>query len=411
MADAIRSNKVYSEEALFSLGIRAGEFTFLALDARGSDVSPRLADDTENQAAQTVEKLSLALKSTGLELRNLVSLTIFLTDYRDARSIAKVLGKAFPDPDKGYPATTILGVMGLDGGCRVRMDAVATSHSDREQITVADIPFSAGARCHGVRVGKLFFLSGIDAADIQGKPPKPFGIENQTLEVLNRIEAVLQSQRLQLGNVFRTFMFMTGTEHRPGYRETRRQRYQGIFREDEFPANSGIYIKDLGTDILLKSVAVAVGGKAKLISTPKVWLAPGSFSQAFRVGNWLFVSGQDAIREVKHPAKDADVLSPNVRRASAYEAEAVGDLAGQTRVSLNHVKDIVEEAGGSMDDVVKTTVYLVAGQDRATFAAAYKDFVKSARKDSTMPAGLTVEVKELAPACLVEIDALALLQR
>ncbi len=63
-----------------------------------------------------------------------------------------------------------------------------------------------------------------------------------------------------------------------------------------------------------------------------------------------------------------------------------------------------------MDDLVKTTVYLVAGQERSRFAAAYQRFFKAHRSSSTMPAGLSLEVKELAPSCLVEIDAVALLK-
>jgi len=408
MADVIKSTELYSEDVLFSQGIKAGEFAFVAQDARSSDGSLRAHADTRSQTCQTLENLGLALKSAGLELENLVTLTIFLTDYRDASSVAKVLETAFPHPDKSYPATTILGVMGLDGGCRVRIDAMTTSNPDRESIILHNVPLSAGARCHGVRVGELFFLSGIDAAGAQGRPPMPANIETQTVDVIDRIEAILKSQKLQLKDVFRTFMFIPGTEHRPGYRESRRKRYQGIFSEDEFPANSGIYIKDLGESILLKSVPIAYRGKDKtLVSSPNVWLAPGSFSQAFRVGKWLFISGQDAIREVEYSAKKDDVLSPNLRRSVSHEAEAIGDLAGQTTVSLGHIKDIVEEAGGAMDDIVKTTAYLIAGQDRAIFAAAYQEFFKSHRKDKTMPAGLSVEVRELAPDCLVEIDAVA----
>ena len=410
MVGVINSQKLYSEEGLFSQGIKAGEYTFIAQDARGSNGSLASPADTESQAYQTLEHLRLALKSAGLQPENLVTLTIFLTDYRDALSITKVLDDAFPDANKWYPATTILGVAGLDGGCRVRVDAMATANPNRETIFAAHVPLPTGARCHGIRVGELLFLSGIDSADAPGRPPQAARIESQTLIVLDRIEAVLRSKKRQLGDVFRTFMFMTSAEHRPGYRETRRKRYQGIFREDEFPANSGIYIKDLGKDILVKSVAIAYGGKdITLVSTPKVWLAPGSFSQAFRVETWLFISGQDAIREVKHPVAEVDVLSPEVRRSSAYETEAVDDLAGQTQVALTHIKDIVEEAGGTMDDVVKTTVYLVAGQDRATFSAAYQKFLRCHRKEQAMPSGLSLEVKELAPSCLVEIDAIALL--
>lgn len=63
-----------------------------------------------------------------------------------------------------------------------------------------------------------------------------------------------------------------------------------------------------------------------------------------------------------------------------------------------------------IDAVVKTTVYLVAGQDRSRFASVYRDFFKRYLRSSIMPAGLTLEVKELSPRCLVEIDAVAFLR-
>jgi enamine deaminase RidA (YjgF/YER057c/UK114 family) len=69
----------------------------------------------------------------------------------------------------------------------------------------------------------------------------------------------------------------------------------------------------------------------------------------------------------------------------------------------------VEAAGGDLDDIVKTTVYLVAGQDRTEFSNAYQNFFKTYRRSLTMPAGLTIEVRELSPRCLVEIDAVAFL--
>ena len=413
MTDVVRSKELFAEEPLFSQGIRAGEMTFLAQDGRGPDGLLGGASDAQGQARRSLENLETGLQALGQGLEDLVSLTVLLSDYADAREVAAVLDTAFPNPKKAYPATTFLGVMGLEGGCRVRMDAVATSSPEREQILVPDVPFALGNRCHGVRVGDLLILSGVDAAGSQGTAPQPVNIEAQTVAVLDRIETILKSQGLSLGDIFRTFMFLRGTEHRPGYRESRRKRYQGIFREDEFPANSGIYIQELGPDILLRSVAIAYRKGKTYVSSPKVWQAPGSFSQAIRVGNWLFLAGQDSIGlnpQAEAKTDHVDILSPEYRPTFRYQTEAVGDLVGQTEVTLTHIKDILEAAGGTMDDVVKTTVYLVAGQERSTFAAAYQRFFKAHRSSSTMPAGLSLEVKELAPSCLVEVDAIALLR-
>jgi 2-iminobutanoate/2-iminopropanoate deaminase len=111
-----------------------------------------------------------------------------------------------------------------------------------------------------------------------------------------------------------------------------------------------------------------------------------------RVGDWLLIAGQDAV-------------------GFNREVESEGDFEGQIEATLRHLKDIVEEAGGTLDDVVKTTVYLVAGQDHSRFASAYRDFFRRYLRSSTMPAGLIMEVQELSPRCLVEIDAVALLNK
>ena len=163
-----------------------------------------------------------------------------------------------------------------------------------------------------------------------------------------------------------------------------------MFSPDEFPPNSGIYLRDLGRDVLLRSVAIAYRGAKQIVASPRVRKTPGSFSQSARVGDWLLIAGQDAV-------------------GFQRETLAEGDLAGQTEITLRHVRYIVEEAGGTLDDLVKTTVYLVAGQDRNKFAEAYRNFFKLNAK--SLPAGLSVEVRELAPGCLVEIDAVAYLGR
>ena len=390
MIQAINSSQLYSETAIFSQGIIADEFTFLAADARRQDGS---VDDgsAAAQCTRTFENLRIALKSCDQDLQNLVSLTVFLANYADAAEVIAALHSHL-DPNV-TPAITLVGVSGLEGNCRVRIDALATGDSQQiNRILLKDLPMTGGARCHGVRAYDFVFLSGVDAADNNGKVSSPATIQSQTTTVLSRIAQVLKDQQLSLGDLCRTFMFMPSTDYRPGYGEARKEVYKGIFAEDEFPPNSGIYIQDLGQDILLRSVAIAYAGKQTIVASPKVRKAPGSFSQSVRVGDWLLQAGQDAV---------------GFNRV----VEAEGDLAGQTKVTLQHIKDIVEEAGGTLDDLVKTTVYLTAGQDRARFTAAYRQFFLANKGNSIMPAGLSVEVGELSPRCLVEIDAVALLRR
>jgi 2-iminobutanoate/2-iminopropanoate deaminase len=377
------------ESELFTSHVQSGEFTFLAQDARGLDGTIEAIGAVKDQTQKTLSHLDAALGRTGQSLDDLVSLSVFLPEYAEAADVAQILRSTFTS---NYPAVNFVGVCGLDGNCRVRMDAIATTSRDRETITIPNLPLSLGAGCHGVCVGEFAFLAGVDAADHKGQVSLPATIQSQTTEVLTRIGKILSQQDLGLRNLCRTFMFMPGTQHRPGYGEARKEIYKEVFAEDEFPPNSGIYVGSLGGDILLRSMAIAHRGKQTIVTSPKVRKAPGSFSQSARVGDWLLLAGQDAV---------------GFDRA----VEAEGSLAGQTEVTLRHTKDIVESAGGTLDDIVKTTVYLTEGTNRAEFAAAYRKFFEMHYRKPTLPTGLIIEVRELSPRCLVEIDSVAFLGR
>ena len=116
---------------LFSPSIRAGEFAFTAQDGRraNGELNETSAQD---QALRTVENLELALKNVELDLGSVVSLMIYVPEYSDAAQVAQVLKASLGKNAESYPATTLVGVAGLEGGCRVRIDAVATSSRDRE---------------------------------------------------------------------------------------------------------------------------------------------------------------------------------------------------------------------------------------------------------------------------------------
>ena len=282
----VHSQNLFSEEMLFAQGIRAGEFAFTAQDARRSygELNDTSAQD---QALRTVENLGLALKNMELDLESVVSLMVYLPEYSDAAQVAQVLKASLGKNAESYPATTLVGVAGLEGGCRVRIDAVATSSRDREAFRLMDLPLALGSRCHGARVGNFFFLSGVDAADGEGNVLSPATIQAQTPEILGRINKILNAQGLSLGDLCRTFMFMPSTDYRPGYGEARKKVYKGIFAEDEFPPNSGIYIRDLGPDILLRSIAVRLPRSENSRCQPQGEKSPGFF---FAIGaRWRLV--------------------------------------------------------------------------------------------------------------------------
>jgi enamine deaminase RidA (YjgF/YER057c/UK114 family) len=281
MFSVIDSQQLFSENDLFAQGAVAGEFVFLAQDGRGANGA---VDDStaHGQARRTLENLAAELNGAGLDLSAVVSLMVYLLHYQDAAVVAEVLAAAFGGDPTNFPAITLVGISDLEGGCRVRIDAIATTSHDRESFRHKDIPRAQGGLCHGVRVGSFVFLSGIDATNEHGNSALPLTIQAQTKETLSRIGRLLGTRHLSLGDLCRTFMFMPGTKYRPGYGEARKAVYNGIFAGDEFPPNSGIYIPSLGPNVLLRSVAIGYRGPKTIVASPKVRKAPGSFSQSMR---------------------------------------------------------------------------------------------------------------------------------
>ena len=120
----------------------------------------------------------------------------------------------------------------------------------------------------------------------------------------------------------------------------------------------------------------------KVISSPLAPGAIGPYSQAIEVHGMLFLSGQLPI--------DA---------ATGLMAEGIEEQAKQ---SLSNIKHILEEAGLTMANVVKTTVFLA---DMSLFADMNK--VYSTFFEGEYPARSAVAVKALPKDALVEIECIA----
>ncbi|HSI24004.1 MAG TPA: RidA family protein [Methylotenera sp.] len=120
----------------------------------------------------------------------------------------------------------------------------------------------------------------------------------------------------------------------------------------------------------------------KVIQTPLAPAAIGPYSQAVQVGNLLFTSGQIALR--------------------ADGTLNEGDISAQTTQVLANLKAVIEAAGGKVDSVVKTTVFLKNLDDFSAMNHVYAEFFAG-----HTPARSTVQVAKLPRDVLVEIEAIA----
>ena len=121
----------------------------------------------------------------------------------------------------------------------------------------------------------------------------------------------------------------------------------------------------------------------KVISTAEAPQAIGPYSQAIEAGGFVFVSGQ-------------------IPLIPATGELVEGSVEVQTARVLENLKAILEAAGSSMEDVVKTTVYITNMDDFAKVNGIYGRYF-----EANPPARVCVEVSKLPKGALVEIDVIA----
>lgn len=118
------------------------------------------------------------------------------------------------------------------------------------------------------------------------------------------------------------------------------------------------------------------------INTEKSPQAIGPYSQGIISGNLIFVSGQIPLDA------DGKLVSD--------------DIQEQTRQCLRNISHILEEAGSSLEKVIKTTIYLVDMDDFARVNEVYAGFFTE-----PYPARSCVEVSSLPRDVKIEIEVIA----
>ena len=123
----------------------------------------------------------------------------------------------------------------------------------------------------------------------------------------------------------------------------------------------------------------------QVIHTDKVPPARVPLSQAIRIGEWLFVSGQLGI-------------DPKTGRFAA------GGTGAETRQLCENMKAILEAGGSSLDKVVRVVIYMVDLGELMEMNAVFNEYFREAP-----PARTTIQVVGLVGGARVEIDATATL--
>ena len=119
-----------------------------------------------------------------------------------------------------------------------------------------------------------------------------------------------------------------------------------------------------------------------IIYTTDAPAAVGPYSQAVKVGNMVFISGQ-----IPLDPKTGEIVS--------------GDIQAQTKQALNNLIAVLTTSGASLSNVVKTTVFLTDMEQFGAVNEIYSEFFKA-----EPPARSCVQVGALPRGVAVEIEAI-----
>ena len=124
----------------------------------------------------------------------------------------------------------------------------------------------------------------------------------------------------------------------------------------------------------------------KRVQTDKAPAAIGPYSQAVKVGDMIYTSGQIPM------TADGKLVD--------------GDIKAQTRQILENLTQVLEAGGSSLSQIVKTTIYLTDMDDFIAVNTVYGEYF-----GGSYPVRSTVAVKTLPKNVDIEIDAIAIAEK
>lgn len=352
--------------------------------------------DAYAQVHGVVEALRSRLRAVDADLRDLVKLVIAHTLAGEAEPVLlDAVGAAL---GRGVQAVvTLVPLRNLAfPGQLVQVNAIAMRERARTAVTLPGLASAGDFGCHGLRCGPFAFTSGQSAASEREPVRFPADLVAQNRCMLDNLASVLDALAVPLDSVVKGNSWRTQTPPAADYERAAQDRF--AFFEVSCAAVTGITVPGLGGDGHLTRLDLWAldADLPRLSHRPPDhwdWSMDVPYSHGLQAGPWLFVGGQAAL--------DArcNVLAP-------------GNVARQTSLTMDYVTRVVNEAGGSLADVLSMDAYLVGGEvianrTRCLDALSTGAHVKGSNP-SCGPVLSDVPVEALAyPAQVFELEALA----
>jgi len=385
--------------------VKAGSRLFLrgqtGLDLNQTMTAP---EDAAAQAEQAMQNVKQLLEEAGSSLEHVCKVTTYITDRAYRVPVYNVVGRYL----KGIPTvSTGLIVKGLarpEMKMEIDVDAVIPQAGTHQRLRVFNTGnwFNQSAidrdSCMVVRTDDEIYLRGQTGAELDGS--RMLGLGRTPEDAALQADKAMQNAKILLAEAGSSPDEVCKLRVYIGDRAYREPVYQvlGQHLDDVHPCSTGLIMRGFARPEILFEIDMAV---ALARGTPHQRLRTFQTSEQYRDGQDLRCKFAMAVR-----AGDRIYLRGQTGTTLDGEFVGPGDAAAQAAQAMANVKTLLEEAGASLDDICKITIYIV---DRAYREAVYRVVGRVLKGVFPVVTGLIVD--GLAnPRLLVEIDVEAVVQ-
>jgi len=413
-----------------------------SFDGRAIETGQVISDRLEDQLRTTLDHIRFTLEEAGSSMENLVKTLILLWNFEDAPRMWETMLAYYQEYAPGLmdepPAVTLTQVSALAGReCLVEIDALGVLSKDAPGWEMRRKPMVHGGvkqviphikpgeafMSESVSVGNLIFISAMNGEDPESGRIESKAFEDQWQTGWGRVRKALDNQGSSVSHVIKTLHFQTRLDAMlEGGRDAQRsyspasdrlwkteleyyEQYAPVLLED-FPASSFLKVPSLSHPDYLGQVEV-IGVLSNFrpgweVRKYPLYLAQRGFprhigdtkkyyANAVKVGNLVFLSGQTAT-DMQTARIETDVFEE------------------QCAVTLDHVRASLEETGTSLENVLKTHIFLPHPEHIASLNKMeleyYKKYAPSLVREP--PARTVIHPLNLAsPSMLIEIETIA----
>jgi reactive intermediate/imine deaminase len=388
---------------VFASGQLATDFkTGIPVEAKTNPLFPFYGSDIKLQTEYILKNMQRTFEAAGSSLDHVFKSQVFLTSLSDFAGFDEVWKKYFKTP----PARSTVETTDLlikDALIEIDLIGYVPRSGLKAEVIKSENPAPLAHYTEAYRVGDMIYASGQLATDFKdaiapaarptaGLPGHPADIRLQTDYILQNLERTFKAGGSSLDHVVKAQIFLTDMADFAGFEEVWR-RYFKTPPARSVLGTGGLLIRGAPIEIDLIGYVPRAGLNVSVVKSD-VPAGAEHKSEAVVVDDLVFASGQFAVGA-------SGAIANEAKRNPDFPYYG-SDIKLQTDYILKNMAKTFAAAGCSIDDVIKSQVFMTDLRNFNGFDEIWKQHFK------TPPARTTIGTTALqVPGALVEIDLIA----